>query len=80
MSEADQEALDDEATRVGSRALFYNSLLSLVATFVMPMFIRNEGGAERNIILRILSRLNIHLCDLWSFSHLLFAICMASTL
>ena len=83
IDDAGREALEDEAVRLGSRALFYNSLLSLAATFIMPIFIREANETHENsqsLLRRIFSGMKIHLCDLWTFSHLLFALCMVSTL
>ena len=50
-SEQDRAALDAEATRLGSRALFYSSLLSLLCNIALPYFAsgaRESRRTERN--------------------------------
>lgn len=72
-------ALDDEATIIGSRAFFHFGLTSLAANFILPYFVKDEAArSEPRTLLEKLRK--IHLCDMWSSSHLLFAICMAATL
>ncbi|TDL20701.1 MFS general substrate transporter [Rickenella mellea] len=76
-------ALDEEATRLGSRALLYSSLLSLAANFIMPFLILKAqkapdvAGSKPRFSFAIMQ---MHLCDLWAFSHLLVALCMGATL
>lgn len=80
-------ALNDEATRLGSRAQFYSALLALSANIIMPLFISKPSkdlqqplpgaGARKGWAF---ARVQIHLCELWMFSHLLFAFCMGATL
>jgi hypothetical protein len=43
-SEEEQTVIDDEATRLGSRALFYFSLLSLIVSVVLPAFVAEAAG------------------------------------
>ena len=87
-----QAALDAEAIRLGSRALFYSSLLSLLANFALPPFVTEarkcitsptgreaeEGWWER--MCRVPRSLQVHLASLWAVSHLVFAGCMLGTL
>ncbi|KAL0946318.1 hypothetical protein HGRIS_012558 [Hohenbuehelia grisea] len=45
-----QQAMDDldaEATRLGTRALFYSSLLSLLSNFVLPFFVSEASPGVR---------------------------------
>lgn len=87
-----QAALEAEATRLGSRALFYSSLLSLLANFALPPFVTEarrcvtspttgrgaeEGWWER--MCRVPRGLQVHLASLWAVSHLVFAGCMLGT-
>lgn len=84
------EALDAEATRLGSRALFYSSILSLTANIVLPFFVR-EARSSRVLEERLRARaagwwrraheaMKVHLAALWAASHLVFAVCMVATL
>ncbi|KIP03126.1 hypothetical protein PHLGIDRAFT_111240 [Phlebiopsis gigantea 11061_1 CR5-6] len=83
------EAAMEEGTRLGSRAMFYNAILSLVASIVLPLFaaetksrrtLRNTlATAPQSVWVRWFNRLKIHLASLWAASHLLFAVCMAAT-
>ncbi|KAH7929288.1 MFS general substrate transporter [Leucogyrophana mollusca] len=77
-------ALDAEATRLGSRALFYSALVSLAANTIMPIFVtrtRETTTALSPVSPRktCLEHFQIHLASLWASSHLLFALCMAAT-
>ncbi|KAI0640511.1 MFS general substrate transporter [Trametes meyenii] len=87
---SDDPALDAEATRLGTRALFYQSLLSLTANILLPFFVaesaRSRRGLERRLLqahksawARIYERLKVSLATLWATGHLLFAICMFAT-
>jgi solute carrier family 45 protein 1/2/4 len=77
-------ALEEEATRLGARALFYSALVSLTANIVMPLFIvqANEIATLSSLQPKNmwLERVRVHLATLWAFSHLIFALCMAGTL
>ncbi|EIW74070.1 MFS general substrate transporter [Coniophora puteana RWD-64-598 SS2] len=77
-------ALNAEATRLGTRAMFYSALVSLAANAVLPMLIkeRKTSGRYGSPPPRRswLDRFKVHLASLWAFSHLLFAVCMAATL
>jgi len=68
------EVLDAEATRLGSRALFYAALVTLVCNIALPFFIASPGVPKRRLIPEI------RLVTLWAFSLLLFALCMMATL
>ena len=86
----DELALDDEATRLGSRALFYQALVALIANFALPYFVtENQNDLRGNrVTYRRNSRLKklwqwrprIHLADMWAFSLLLFACSLGGTL
>ncbi|KAF8896631.1 hypothetical protein BD779DRAFT_1727678 [Infundibulicybe gibba] len=81
--------LDAEATRLGSRALFYSSLIALFANLALPLFVseasrkgkghRQAGDAwwERFVVP---DGLKVHMASLWAVSHLVFAGCMFATL
>jgi hypothetical protein len=43
-TDEEQTVIDDEATRLGSRALFYSSLLSLIVSVVLPAFVAETAG------------------------------------
>ncbi|KAH7915904.1 major facilitator superfamily domain-containing protein [Hygrophoropsis aurantiaca] len=75
--------LDAEATRLGSRALFYSALVSLAVNTIMPVFVTRTS--ETTSLSPVTPRkswleyIQIHLASLWALSHLLFALCMAAT-
>ncbi|KAF9525301.1 major facilitator superfamily domain-containing protein [Crepidotus variabilis] len=46
-STLDQGALDAEATRLGSRALFYSALLSLFINLALPLFVPESAASSR---------------------------------
>lgn len=76
--------LEEEATRLGARALFYSALVSLATNFIMPFFV--VRAKEVAAILTPLrrkklwsERVQVHLVTLWAFSLLTFAFCMAAT-
>lgn len=86
VDEAAAEELAAEGTILGSRAMFYYAIVVLCANFIMPLFVLNENkeaGAKEMPIPKkssFLRRLRvIHLCELWAFSHLLFALSMWAT-
>jgi solute carrier family 45 protein 1/2/4 len=90
-TDAERTSLDAEATRLGSRALFYSSLLSLLVNVALPAFVPEAAGSERpgspkyaqswwERICRVPRILQIHLATLWAVSHLVFAGCMFATL
>jgi solute carrier family 45 protein 1/2/4 len=83
------EEVDAEATRLGTRALFWSACISLFFNFTLPFLVprtvkrrmigdifQEEGGALK----RIARKFQISLPMLWALSHALFALCMFSTL
>ena len=78
-------ALDAEATRLGTRALLFNALVSLVANIIMPYFVVSQHARHPASPLQPksktwLERVGIPLASLWPLSHFLFAFCMLATL
>ncbi|TBU52093.1 MFS general substrate transporter [Dichomitus squalens] len=82
--------LDAEATRLGTRALFYSSLLSFTGNVLLPFIVaesarsrrlleRKLAQARRSAWLRLYDRSKIGLPTLWAVGHLLFAVCMFAT-
>jgi len=82
---ADDADVDAEATRLGSRALFYSALVSLIANTVAPAFVRHRVfEARESVIRRGVGRWwakvpRVHLATLWAVSHAVFASCMCAT-
>lgn len=85
----ESEDVDAEATRLGTRALFWSACISLFCNSVLPFLVsptvkprmirdlfQEEGGALK----RIARKFQISLSMLWALSHALFALCMFSTL
>ncbi|KAG1726429.1 major facilitator superfamily domain-containing protein [Suillus paluster] len=76
-------ALEEEATRLGARALFYSALVSLAANIIMPFFVVDAKEVPTLHLLRPkkpwLERVRVHLATLWALSHFMFAFCMAAT-
>ncbi|EGO26619.1 hypothetical protein SERLADRAFT_436429 [Serpula lacrymans var. lacrymans S7.9] len=76
--------LDAEATRLGSRALFYSSVVSLVANVILPFFV-TEAGRTSTALSPVATRgawtryIQVHLSSLWASSHLVFAIASRSS-
>ena len=87
-TDADQTLIDDEATRLGSRALFYSALLSLFFSVVLPAFVAEAAGHPPQNpspswwqrICRVPKGMQVHLVTMWAASHLVFAGCMFATL
>ena len=85
-----QTIIDEEATRLGSRALFYASLLSLIASLVLPVFVaeaaehpsqnKHSSSWSRISSCRLPRVMQVHLVTLWAASQLVFAGCMFATL
>ena len=78
-------ALDAESTRLGTRALFYSALVSLVANIIMPFFVVPQRAGHASSPLQPkkktwLERVRMHLASLWAWSHFIFTMCMAATL
>ncbi|TFK21002.1 sucrose transporter [Coprinopsis marcescibilis] len=89
-TDAEKAALDQESTRLGSRALFYSSVIALIINIALPAFIvkpTQEGAASRIGIapssklswLKVPRVLQFHLASLWAFSLLVFALSMFAT-
>ncbi len=83
--------LDAEATRLGTRALFYSAILSFAGNIFLPFIVaesarsrrlleRKLAQARRSVWLRFYDRLRISLATLWAVSHLIFAFSMFATL
>lgn len=78
-------ALDVEATRLGTRAMFYSALVSLAANIIMPSFVAPQHTRHASSPLEPKrktwsERVRMHLASLWALSHFIFATCMAATL
>ncbi|KAJ2923915.1 hypothetical protein H1R20_g13179, partial [Candolleomyces eurysporus] len=80
-------SLDAEATRLGSRALFFSSVVALAANILLPSFVPEaKSGKEDEStsgfwkrICKVPTVLQIHLATLWAASHVIFAGCMFAT-
>ena len=83
------EEVDAEATRLGTRALFLSSCISLFSNFALPLLVsqtprsrtigdllQEDGGALK----RALCKFQTSLPMLWAMGQGLFALCMFSTL
>jgi len=83
------EEVNAEATRLGTRALFWSACISLFSNFTLPYLVpraikrgvigdlfQEEGGTLK----RIARKFQISLPMLWALSHALFTLCMFSTL
>jgi hypothetical protein len=89
-SDQEADALDAEATRLGSRALLFSSILSLVANVLLPFVVseaRQNKSPSAQTTTGSISRgrswmeyCQVHLASLWAASHALFALCMLGTL
>lgn len=78
-----EQALNDEATRLGSRAMFYQALVALAGNFILPYLITRQTEDElqnNGRIQTFFDRFRIHLCEMWALSHLVCALCMFATL
>jgi hypothetical protein len=85
-----QNLIDAEATRLGSRALFYSALVALTCNFILPAFVAAGHPPQTHVIGERLSwwrrvchvprGMQIHLVTMWAVSHLVFAGCMFATL
>ena len=85
----ESEEVDAEATRLGTRALFWSACTSLFCNFVLPFLVsrtshrrtigdlfQDDGGPLK----RIVQKFRISLPMLWAVSNALFTLCMFSTL
>ena len=83
-----QTLINDEATRLGSRALFYSALLTLIVSVVLPAFVaeaaghppQNQSSSWWQRVCRVPRGLQVRLVTMWAASHLVFAGCMFATL
>ncbi|PPQ68885.1 hypothetical protein CVT25_009008 [Psilocybe cyanescens] len=82
----ERAALDAEATRLGSRALFYSALLALFVNLTVPLFVSEAtpggrpglasskyGSTWWERICRVPRSMQIHLATIWAVSHFVFA-------
>ncbi|QRW25642.1 Uracil catabolism protein 4 [Rhizoctonia solani] len=76
----DDPTLHDDATRIGSLALLYSSILSFAVSIVAPFFIRSNRGAGSDAPRGAMDKLKISLGGLWSLSQGIFACSMMATL
>ncbi|CAE6500593.1 unnamed protein product [Rhizoctonia solani] len=76
----DDPTLHDEATRIGSVALLYSSILSLVISIFAPIFIRPNRGTGNDTSKGSMDKVKISLGGLWSISQAIFACSMMATL
>ncbi|KAH7337847.1 major facilitator superfamily domain-containing protein [Rhizoctonia solani] len=76
----DDPVLRDEATRIGSLALLYSSILSFAVSVFAPFFIRPNQGTGNDVPKGPMSKFKISLGSLWSLSQAIFACSMMATL
>jgi solute carrier family 45 protein 1/2/4 len=77
------QALEAEANRLGSRALFYSAMLTLTMNILLPFVVSETATidrAEARTRSTCAERIQVHLRDLWTISHAIFAGCMLATL
>ena len=87
-TEQQQTVIDDEATRLGSRALFFAALLTLITSLVLPVFVaeaaehptQNSSESSRSRVCRLPRGMQVNLVTMWATSQLVFAGCMFATL
>ena len=85
-----QATINEEATRLGSRALFYAALLSLISSLILPIFVTKGTGHpsqkkrsswwNRISSCHLPRRMQVQLITMWAASQLVFAGCMFATL
>ena len=85
-----QATIDEEATRLGSRALFYAALLSLISSLILPIFVTKSTGHpsqkkrsswwNRVSSCHLPRGMQVQLITMWATSQLVFAGCMFATL
>ena len=83
-----QARIDAEATRLGSRALFYASLLALTVSLILPAFVKeatghpsqNPSSSRWQRVCRVPKGMQARLVTMWAASQLIFAGCMFATL
>jgi len=87
-ADPESDEVDAEATRLGTRALFWSACISLFCNSVLPFLVsptvrprtigdlfQGESGAFK----RIARKFQISLPMLWALSHALFTLCMFGT-
>jgi solute carrier family 45 protein 1/2/4 len=77
------QALEAEANRLGSRALFYSAMLTLAMNILLPFFVSETATTDRagaRTHPTCAERIQLHLEVLWTISHAVFAGCMLATL
>jgi len=87
-TDEEQLLLDAEATRLGTRALFFSSILSLFVNITLPAFVTESSTQSTHTnddswwgrISHVPKWLQIDLATLWAISHFVFAACMFATL
>ncbi|KAI0316041.1 MFS general substrate transporter [Amylostereum chailletii] len=78
------EEINAEANRLGSQALLYSAIVSLLTNFLAPYLIAPKKPG--NLVLDGATahvqwwRRKMHLATLWAISHMVFATCMIATL
>ncbi|KAF5384381.1 hypothetical protein D9615_003131 [Tricholomella constricta] len=81
-------ARDAEATRLGTRALFYSAILALLLNVLLPAFVATPATRTRTRTrtrarrpwLDVPERAKVNLASLWAASHLVLGLCMLGTL
>lgn len=79
--------LELDSTRAGSRAMFFHSLVSFVASIILPILITDHSNSSTDSTQRRINHHNSSTCFktffdlpiLWASSHFLFAVAMALT-
>ncbi|KAK0484971.1 sucrose transporter [Armillaria novae-zelandiae] len=84
LTEQDMNELEEASTRLGSRALFFSSILALSTNVLLPFFIiktRHNRTAAGKLwaSCSIPDAIKVHLASLWAVSHAVFAGCMLAT-
>ena len=74
------QALQAEANRLGSRALFYSAVLSLAMNILLPFFVSETSTTGERSRPTCADRMHFNLGNLWTLSHAVFAGCMMATL
>src|ERR1700722_9246220 len=83
-SDAAADALEAEGNRLGSRALFYSAIISLVTNVILPFFVREasygEGRGASMARRSCFERVQVSMVTIWTTSYAVFVGCMAATL
>jgi solute carrier family 45 protein 1/2/4 len=83
-----QTIINEEANRLGSRALFHSALVSLIYSLVLPVFVaeaaghpsKNQHSSWWNRVCRVPRGVQVDLVTMWATGHLVFAGCMFAIL